>query len=44
MNIERKTSQNKFLLILSETQEEKLEKNLPEFFKLEAISIMATCN
>ena len=26
MNFERKTSQNQFLLILSETQEQKLEK------------------
>ena len=44
MNFERKTSQNQFSLILSETQDQKLEKNLPDVFKLEAISILAIRN
>ena len=44
MNFERKTSQNQFLLSLSETKDQNLEKNLPEVFKLEAISIMAIRN
>ena len=44
MNYKRKTSQSQFLLILSETQGQKLEKICQKFFKLEAISIMAPRN
>ena len=43
MDFERKTSPNQFLLILFETQDQKLEK-LFQTFKLESISIMATRN
>ena len=44
MNFERKTSQNQCLQVLSETQDQKLEKKLTEVFKLETISIMAIRN